>query len=100
VDVVSVEGGIEQWGASGLPVVRGQKMISLERQVRITAGALTLGGVTLGYFVHPIGLGLGRAHVLWNHRHVWHGDASRPHALEQSQGLLRQEHRFAFGVGF
>jgi predicted branched-subunit amino acid permease len=29
------------------------KVISLERQVRIVAGALVLAGVVLGYFVHP-----------------------------------------------
>ena len=38
---------------SGLPVVRGKKAISLERQVRIAAGLLVLLGALLGWFVHP-----------------------------------------------
>jgi rhodanese-related sulfurtransferase len=58
LDVVSVEGGTEGWAAAGLPVVRGKKAISLERQVRIAAGLLVLIGVSVGYFVHPIGLAL------------------------------------------
>ncbi len=33
-------------------------MISLERQVRITAGLLVLLGVALGYFVQPVWLGV------------------------------------------
>lgn len=58
VAAVNVEGGTQAWDAAGLPVVRGQKAISLERQVRIVAGALVLLGVILGYFVHPAFLGL------------------------------------------
>ncbi len=42
--VVNVEGGIEAWVAAGLPVVRGKKVMSLERQVRIAAGFLVLVG--------------------------------------------------------
>jgi rhodanese-related sulfurtransferase len=48
-----VEGGTMAWEKAGLPVVRGKKTISLERQVRIVAGALTLFGSILGFFVHP-----------------------------------------------
>ena len=44
--------------AAGLPVVRGKKAISLERQVRIAAGSLGLLGAVLGGFVHPAFLGL------------------------------------------
>jgi rhodanese-related sulfurtransferase len=51
--VVNVGGGTQAWAAAGLPVVRGQKMISLERQVRIAAGSLVLIGAVLGYFLHP-----------------------------------------------
>ncbi len=51
--VVNVEGGTLACEAAGLPLVRGQKTMSLERQVRIAAGSLVLVGVTLGYFVHP-----------------------------------------------
>ena len=43
-NVVNVEGGTSAWEKAGLPVVRGQKAISLERQVRITAGLITLSG--------------------------------------------------------
>lgn len=51
-NVRNVEGGTLAWADAGLPVVRGQKVISLERQVRIAAGALVLIGVILGYTVH------------------------------------------------
>jgi len=57
-NVVSVVGGTKAWEAAGLPVVRGKATISLERQVRIVAGALVLIGTTAGYFVHPIFLAL------------------------------------------
>lgn len=56
--VVNVEGGTAAWIAAGLPVVRGRKTISLERQVRIAAGLLVLVGSTLGYFVHPYFFGV------------------------------------------
>jgi rhodanese-related sulfurtransferase len=56
---IVVEGGTEAWIGAGLPVVRGTvKTISLERQVRIAAGALVLTGVLLGVFVHPWFIGL------------------------------------------
>lgn len=58
VNVVNVEGGTQAWDEAGLPVVRGQKAISLERQVRIAAGSLVLLGVALGAFVSPYWLGL------------------------------------------
>jgi rhodanese-related sulfurtransferase len=54
----NVEGGTEAWIAAGLPVERGQKTISLERQVRIAAGLLVLTGSLLGYLVHPYFIGL------------------------------------------
>ena len=57
-NVVNVEGGTRAWAECGLPVTRGQKAISLERQVRIAAGALVLVGAALGYFVHPAFVGL------------------------------------------
>jgi rhodanese-related sulfurtransferase len=52
-DVQVVEGGTNAWAAAGLPVVRGRKTISIERQVRIGAGSLVLIGAGLGWFVHP-----------------------------------------------
>lgn len=56
--VVNVEGGTQGWVQAGLPVVRGKKAVSLERQVRITAGALVVLGVVLGWLVHPAFLAL------------------------------------------
>ncbi len=57
-NVVNVEGGTLACAEAGLPVVRGKKVISLERQVRIAAGSLVLLGVLLGWLVHPVLLGL------------------------------------------
>ncbi len=57
-NIVNVEGGTRAWSEAGLPVVRGKKSISLERQVRIVAGFLALLGAVLGYFVHPVFMGL------------------------------------------
>ena len=47
-NVVNVEGGTLAWEQAGLPVVRGKKAISLERQVRIAAGSLVVLGTALG----------------------------------------------------
>ena len=41
-NVVNIEGGTMACVEAGLPVVRGKKAISLERQVRIAAGSLVL----------------------------------------------------------
>ena len=57
-NVVNVEGGTLACEAAGLPMVRGKKSISLERQVRIAAGALVLIGSALGFLVHPYFIGL------------------------------------------
>ena len=57
-NVVNVEGGTEAWVAAGLPVVRGKKAMSLERQVRIAAGFIVLVGALLGLFVHPYFAGI------------------------------------------
>ena len=56
--VVNVEGGTLAWEKAGLPVVRGEGAMSLERQVRIAAGSLVVFGTALGAFVHPAFLGL------------------------------------------
>jgi rhodanese-related sulfurtransferase len=50
-NVLVVAGGTNAWAAAGLPVVRGRKTISIERQVRIGAGLLVLTGTLLGWFV-------------------------------------------------
>jgi rhodanese-related sulfurtransferase len=52
-DVVNVEGGTLAWAEAGLPVVRGKEAMSLERQVRIAAGALVFVGSLLGGLVSP-----------------------------------------------
>jgi rhodanese-related sulfurtransferase len=57
-NVAILEGGITAWDSAGLPVVRGKKAISLERQVRIAAGALVFIGAVLGYFVNPAWIAL------------------------------------------
>jgi rhodanese-related sulfurtransferase len=49
-DVISVEGGTAACEAAGVPVVRGRKVMSLERQVRIAAGALVAMGAALAAF--------------------------------------------------
>lgn len=56
-NAVNVEGGTLACVDAGLPLVRGRKAISLERQVRIAAGALVLLGAGLS-FVHPAFAGL------------------------------------------
>jgi len=56
--LILVEGGTTAWAAAGLPVQRGKKGMSLERQVRIAAGALVLTGVVLGFLAHPYFFGL------------------------------------------
>jgi rhodanese-related sulfurtransferase len=58
-NVVNIDGGTMAWEQAGLPVVRSaRKVISLERQVRIAAGALALLGAVLALTVHPWFAGL------------------------------------------
>ena len=57
-NVVNVEGGTLACVEAGLPVVRGKKAMSLERQVRIAAGLLVLLGALLGWLVDPAFVGL------------------------------------------
>lgn len=58
-DLHVVEGGTENWAASGLPIEgTGRKSFSIERQVRIGAGILVLTGVILGFLIHPAFFGL------------------------------------------
>lgn len=56
-NVVNVEGGTLAWDQAGYPVIRGRKVMSLERQVRIAAGSLVLTGIGLS-FLHPWLLGI------------------------------------------
>lgn len=43
-NVINVGGGTDAWAAAGMPVVRSKKAVSLERQVRITAGFIVFAG--------------------------------------------------------
>jgi rhodanese-related sulfurtransferase len=52
-NVFDVEGGTDAWIAASLEVVRGKGTISIERQVRIAAGAMVFAGVLLGTLVSP-----------------------------------------------
>ena len=51
MDAVVLEGGIDEWKNSGLPVTEGRNVIPLDRQVQITVGSLILLTVLLTYFV-------------------------------------------------
>ena len=57
-EVVSVEGGTDACAIAGLSVERGKKGVSLERQVRITAGLVILAGAVLAMTVHPYWVGV------------------------------------------
>jgi rhodanese-related sulfurtransferase len=48
-----LDGGMSAWAAAGQPVRRGAPRMSLERQVRIAAGAIAATGGFLALFVHP-----------------------------------------------
>ena len=64
-DLFVVEGGTDSWNKLELPVVKGESVISLERQVRIVAGTLVFLGTFLGVFVNhyiliiPVFIGAG-----------------------------------------
>jgi rhodanese-related sulfurtransferase len=57
-DLAILGGGMDGWKAAGLPVNRGRGVISIERQVRIGAGALVLAGEGLGLAVNAAWFGL------------------------------------------
>jgi rhodanese-related sulfurtransferase len=78
-NVYSVEGGTTAWEQAGLPVKRGKKAISLERQVRIAAGFLALLGSSAGLLrpsvLHgTLWLHRRRTDVCRNHRYLRHGN--------------------------
>lgn len=52
-DVVVIEGGTDACVACNMEANYGKERMSLERQVRIAAGALIVAGVLLGWFVAP-----------------------------------------------
>jgi rhodanese-related sulfurtransferase len=49
-----LDGGVNGWINAGLPVVRGAARLSLERQVRIAAGALAATGAILALAANPL----------------------------------------------
>lgn len=49
-----LDGGVNGWVAAGRPVERGATRISLERQVRVVAGALAAAGGVLALLVSPL----------------------------------------------
>jgi len=53
LDLVLIEGGTQAWVQSGLPTYKGKKVISLERQVRITAGFIVLSGIVISKTFMP-----------------------------------------------
>jgi len=70
-NVIHVEGGTMAWDKAGLPVVRGQGVISLDRQVRVAAGFLAFCGAVMALTLDPrwallsgvVGLGLMHAGI-------------------------------------
>ena len=56
--VVNIDGGTSAWVSAALPVNKGKQAMSLERQVRIAAGALVVIGAVVGHFYNPAGYGL------------------------------------------
>lgn len=49
-----LDGGVSGWLAAGLPVMRGATRLTMERQVRIAAGALAATGGVLALAVNPL----------------------------------------------
>ena len=49
-----LDGGVNAWMAAGLDMVRGAARMSLERQVRIAAGALAATGAVLALLINPL----------------------------------------------
>jgi rhodanese-related sulfurtransferase len=48
-----MEGGITAWQKARLDVIKGESVMSLERQVRLIAGILMLAGIILAWLTHP-----------------------------------------------
>jgi len=47
-----MQGGMTRWQKEGLPVIKGEGGMSLERQVRLIAGGLALLGILLSWLIH------------------------------------------------
>lgn len=48
-----MDGGILKWAKLKLPLVKGRKKVSIERQIRVIAGSLVLLGIILAELWHP-----------------------------------------------
>ena len=57
-NVFDVTGGTDAWQAAQLPMEEHEQTMSLERQIRIAAGILTLTGTSLAILVHPYYIGI------------------------------------------
>ena len=53
-DLHILSGGMLAWEQAGLPLERGRSVMSLERQVRIAAGALAFTGGLMALALHPL----------------------------------------------
>lgn len=70
-NIYNLEGGIEAWKQAGLEVESDKAGLSINRQVRVTAGALVVVGIVLAYVASPwfvlislvVGLGLMNAGI-------------------------------------
>ena len=78
-NVVNVEGGTSAWQASGLPVVEGKRIMSLERQVRIAAGFSVIGTSSKRLWI----IGFYRSGVSFCRcdRYLWNGYVDRKDAF-------------------
>lgn len=47
-----MQGGMMRWQKEGLPVIKGEGGVSLERQVRLIAGSLVLLGIIMAWLAH------------------------------------------------
>ena len=52
-DIFLIEGGINAWEKAGLPLKRGKKSISIQRQIQIVVGSAVLLGIGLGLTISP-----------------------------------------------
>lgn len=57
-NVAMLDGGTDAWISAGLPVVRGKKAMSMDRQVRLVVGTIVMTGSLLTIFVHPYLIGI------------------------------------------
>lgn len=53
LEVYNLSGGIEAWGAAGLPVQGRGGVLPLDRQVQLTIGLGLLAATALAWWVHP-----------------------------------------------